>query len=837
VDALILRLAMRFGLVGVAWVVVGAVGVRAGGPSSLRDYIARVLKWNPASNGPLMALDVDQTYRLNDAPDQLSSYHVKKVKVGDITVLAADQTLVFEDSDLPGPYDSLSNEEKIKFLLATLSPGEIQKLNGAGICADDLRGEPRAALLSLLPKPLRFFSGTVSGINATESTGGPEVLPSNLLPKVRLQLHKGLHIGSHAMSTGPSSRSYNVSSSLSYRGPIGTPIAFSAGSLLPFPMAGSASGRVEPTAEKKSALAWTDARLAGNIALLPKTTIDEAIDRIRAQTGIEIYAEAGVAPVQLFAFGTSAKAADVLRGIVVLVGGALRQVGPAYVLAPNMEGQGAKEARLQARRYLEGLQIRERRKEWNEAVERSGILQKLSFSRQDAFGAVPLPSAAFATDSRLPDSDWISLDKLPPQIRAFVETQSIPETNSEQKPIESLRDKVRLSTTIGYRFVLPDGRTLEYKEFDSTVVPTRTPTSNGNKLPLDFSKLLPGSAVGIRGNDAAVVAEQCAKLKEFHVPEIWLRSTSSEAIKAAIDSGLKVDLVVNPWRILPGESYDELDRDIMALTGASLEKIPAAKISSMSRQTRIFGDSFSPADPGISNHLNRILELIPRKGLNRIIVEDREPDGYEAPSPGGQTMGIVMTADGPVLPGLPESAPGIIDFGYTARLRVAFLRKYRMDPVDLLRDNYVPLLPPAPYFEARPMFNWESYSFPPSPLQDRFPAQRWAEFRHELFKTIEAKLDAELAKFQIPVLANQPKGLDFASAGFISFVETAANIKPEDKHYVRCITVNPLTAEDAEGHFNYTMIPGYLGVICFDLSEVPPSRFNVYLRYLVHAGN
>jgi len=570
-------------------------------PINLRTYVAKVLRWHPAASGTLVGIDLDKTYPDDGAAKNLSAYERKIVKLGNLSVLVPDRMVVFDDEDLPSPYDLLSDDEKIDFLLATLGPAELRKLNGDGLRADDLRDEQHAAFLSMLPKPFKYQEGTVSGIQGTE-TGEDIRLPDDKLGQIRLQLHRGVLVSFGMKLEQNNGRSSQLISSLQYRGHDGDQIAILAGesgiesSALP--------GRIVKSVERKSEIDWTQHALAAEFQLRPKTTVGETVAAIRTRTGLEIYADRRIRSFELDAIGTRCRVGDLLRGMTLAVGGAIRKVGPVYVLTPQLEGQKAKETRLATRKYLENRQIHGRVSAWQAEVERRGLLKQLAFGPVDSFDGPSIPKNLYAESENPEPEHWVALTQLPGAIASAIkdsEAEPQPPTPGVLDP--AMKGKVSVTFCAGFRFVLPDGRPLGYKLINQephTVEAKPDPAVDDSAK--DFRQLKFSSVVAFRSDDPATVQQLCESAKKFHIPEIWLDSRSQEAVATAVRSGLTVDLVIRPWRVLPGESCADPDRTVMGSVGSKLNEVPETRIQPLNFRTVTYFDSFSPEDAGLSAH-------------------------------------------------------------------------------------------------------------------------------------------------------------------------------------------------------------------------------------------
>ncbi len=99
---------------------------------------------------------------------------------------------------------------------------------------------------------------------------------------------------------------------------------------------------------KSSGLSLTSARFQQSVSLTGVKTVEELTARIAAKTHTELYADPHYASLLLTVIGPTheAPAADLLRALALTVAGTYRQVGPAFVLTDDLEGVGTRRKRL-----------------------------------------------------------------------------------------------------------------------------------------------------------------------------------------------------------------------------------------------------------------------------------------------------------------------------------------------------------------------------------------------------------------------------------------------------------------------------------------------------------
>ena len=105
---------------------------------------------------------------------------------------------------------------------------------------------------------------------------------------------------------------------------------------------------VVPNTPKSSDLLLSDAKFQQTVSLTGANTVAEMIARIAAKTHTELYADPHYAsrPLTVTGPASEAPAGDVLRALALAVAGTYRQVGPAFVLTDDLQGVGTRRKRL-----------------------------------------------------------------------------------------------------------------------------------------------------------------------------------------------------------------------------------------------------------------------------------------------------------------------------------------------------------------------------------------------------------------------------------------------------------------------------------------------------------
>jgi len=836
-----------------------------GDPVSLAKFIDS-LHWDAAKSGPMMVVDPEGVFADSDKPS-LADYKRKIVKTGNLSAIVPTWSIALGDDDIPNAYDALDDSDKLTFLIATLRPGELKALFTEGLCARDVSGQQRAAILSMLPKNFSYHEGEMEGGHRSSSSLEAKTVPDDQRDRVRLQIHKLLAITYGPTSNGKNGTSTRQLSTLNYRGPKGTQIVRME-NLMGF-KGPKFPGRVVDNLEKKTDLSWRDPRLAKPINLIPNTTIGDAVDAIHNLSGLELYADYRIADRKLATFGATCTAGDLLHGIAWALSGTIRKVGPAYVLTANIEGKASREARLTAIDAEGQIAIRSNVVAWRQTATNLDVYRSMPLSADDSFGVGSEATSLMPPpDSKFMDG-WIATSELPQSLQSAVASAvsddkenddrvaaaraKHPELNQARaqreswNPIEGLSGKVKLSYTYGYRLVLPDGRPFEYHSFGINNPPRVTMNGPERKdpFPIDAKELNPGGGIAIKSDDARTVASMCAQLKQFGVQEVWIETSSPTAIKSAADSGLRVDLVIRPWRLLKGESCLDPDRNVLGQTGGKLAAIPGARFDPLSQRVSSIGDLISPSDPGLPAHWSRLANLAATKGVTRVVLMDTKYAGYRADSQARFSGGAIFGNGGRIEPGLPNIAPVLFEFGFATAQRLEFLRSHRIDPVDITLPQPSGGGPIDPYFDS-PMFMtpfdnvYPGVTFPyPSGDSNRIQKaeEDWHAYLNDLFLKGFATLGQGLSQ---AVNSTTMEGFDVDIPGPMKgtlhpTAPFAADGKPDWKNAAATFQIlSPLNVEDDQGHIDYHLVfaPFKGKPFCYDLTDISPDRVHAYLSFL-----
>ncbi len=451
---------------------------------------------------------------------------------------------------------------------------------------------------------------------------------------------------------------------------------------------------------KSSGLLLSDAKFQPPVSLTGMKTVADLVARIAAKTQTELYADPHYASRALTFIGPTpeAPAADVLRALALAVAGTYRQVGPAYVLTDDLEGVGTRRRRLF--NLLHGAFYKSRILV-NTASDtliknRAGKSPSLS-----AFGdplAVIPSQASLLSDNYEFDQYRVPYAKLNAaqqnrvhQIAAAYEAKQAGEAtqSSDEPPQEpDLTQEVRMFPNYTLQLLLPgvnkpvetdirgaasnlflhlnevnNSRDIEEEKAALARLPPAPP------LPPLLHSRARRAVIGHPKTPAAVDA-LVAAMQKVGLNELWLNVFSegkshiaakgtdilTEALKQTQGTGIAVyaDLSLLSWGYTPPK--DTWDLDILGQNSHFLIGYDAEGLFYPAVPPPV---SASPVSDTVKKTLiDTVRGLASRSGLAGFIWEDAVQ---------GKGLGYPLAED----------------LGYTSAMRLAFLRAFHADPVDI----------------------------------------------------------------------------------------------------------------------------------------------------------
>jgi hypothetical protein len=610
-------------------------------------------------------------------------------------------------------YDGMPPQDAMKFLAASLTPGQWQQLKGdQGLGLSDMVSETQSGLfMAVLPRKLQVAPQTPVGTGAAQSSETRDLTAS--LPQVRLRLRRRL--GLMVQATGSPTFMFAEASRTAGQGTryrlVSDEYFSPKTSLYGVPVKAEVANIPKP-----GELDLDSAALHVAVPLAGVQTVGALLSHVGKLSGLELYADRRWEGRALTILGTppSAPAADVLRSLAFCLTGAYRRVGPAFVLTDDVSGVGSRRALLS---------------EFEATA--SAMRQQALYAAGDA-----LTGAEALTDLPLaPDSMTYSANQKKEAERAYAHigfstvNQTLDQLTPEQRaavaatPPFTGSDRITYTPDLAGKMIVSEDPALEllvptvngpvdpslylnlYTLFqpspstpDAPNAPTTSsPASPGGtpSVPLaTLIKPIQGRAVLASPKTAAEVQDLVVAMKKLGLNQFWMpvappsqapNSTPpspappdsfallSQALQATKGTGIAVytvvDLLVRP-RGLPA---DAADLNLLGQTSTQAQAALAQRealagpspYTPVSRPPVINGVAVSPFSAAVGKELLALTHtLVTMPGVAGLVWRATVTPGYDE----GEGT---------------ETERDFLSLGYTPSARLAFLRKEHVDPVDL----------------------------------------------------------------------------------------------------------------------------------------------------------
>lgn len=599
------------------------------------------------------------------------------LKAGGLSVSAPDRmTLIDESFARPAKFfDGIDRPSRVLYLLTLLKERDWAKITSTGISANDLSGEARAVMESILPHPFRWSEWKLG------SRTGTGALDESQRDRVRLKLVRGL---SFLVNLAGQPKSFTVVSTSGQPTPE-SELRFEDDGANPF---GIQPMKVVPNRPKESELDYKDPSLDKPVDLPSSATLEELVDRASHATGIEVHCDFRVGSRRIACTGASCRAGDLLEGLALCVTGTYRRVGPAYELASDLEGIGARKVKFAIWEAEAIGEIQKRARDWRFDVGQSGHLAQIAFPAGCPFAPNAAMQAALSRSDRALSADMIPTADMTPWVRDFLQQVNV---NRPDRPIETSR--AGLQAELDCVFVLPDGREVGPEPWlqSPAAYAMAQPAPDRVKVaspPYSMSTLCSDASARsavIQAPNAASARWQVDMLHRFGFREAWIEATRPEAVSAAADQaakdGLRLRLLVRPWALPDDFRADDEDVTILGDRGDQLA-LRERQLDSWPAFCQEVGEPLEQPYRMISpeSDLNYsrwaiVARLARTPGLYGLVLEGVEPFGYE----GRRTDSWHSYLEKP----LGEMS----DFGYSPKQRLEFLRAHSLDPIDTVGDR------------------------------------------------------------------------------------------------------------------------------------------------------
>jgi len=558
-----------------------------------------------------------------------------------------------------------------------------------------------------------------------------------------------------------------------------------------------------PNVPKQGQLDFSAPAFAALLPLGGLKTVGDLVYRIGNAAHTELYADPRLGDKTLSLRGTAAApAADLLRALAFCVTGTYRQVGPAYVLTDDIVGVGTRR-QIWAEFEHEADDLRRR------PVEEAGnsIYTHHSARALSWFG----DPAAYSPDEEKAQEFPIignGQDLLPTLERPFAKltpaqqdiiSRSVEEHNQQYKQQQATTDgTMRISPGLRVQLIVPQIITpidmgINGSSLDQSFL-WRTPREVSDAREAEFSakqakkhpefeqklpppapaadvfaalRTSPRRAVLVHPRTIKQVDVDIAAMQTLGLNELWLDVFSegtahigrtngttggsdilTEALAKTKGTGIRIfpTLSLLFW----GQSPPAQDTDLNILGETSAQaaarwqqrKASLPEGQGMSEEYTTGGiipdwdgTAVSPLAPDVRQSLLPLVrELAARPGIAGLVWRDTDVPGYDP------------------LPGVQESSP--LALGYHQVMRLAFLRKFHADPVDII--------PPGAYTKANtdlPNFSMEYYTLAHGNQQ---LSAEWQDFRRDqnvgLLRTLYQSANSLPAKHTLVLIKQRRRG-------------------------------------------------------------------------------
>lgn len=603
--------------------------------------------------------------------DVLPIFRRQQKKFGAVTAVAPVEMVVLNPN--PGPPDwtaNLGRRELTERLMASLTGAQWRQIGtSAGLGAGAMTGEQRALWERILPDPMVVDRTKTRYAYRERNPAKTIALTAQQRADVRLKIEVETSVDAKRTKDSgyfpvvfDQNRSGGDKEFLALAGDeqyAGTPDKY-----------GQMLSQKVPNVLKRGQL--DVATLTAAVSLTGTPTVGELVKRIGRAGRIELYADARIAKLSVWTRGESAPGGDILRALCLCVCGAVRQVGPAYVLTSDVAGIAPRRAIvddwiIDATRAARQEDIRRREK-----MAVSDRMAQLSFADGDPLA---LPSdvrrdvEAYQRQGKpgayAPRALDVPLSRLPPAQQTFIQNAAdkLAKVGGGRFAVDVSQVKLSLDTWL--TLVIPglgdvrDGPLVALTDLTPRPKPEKPANAPGPTPPVTLLVRVETQAYALRAVRAAV---------KNHLAALWLETKDETIVKAAVAAAKKSKLPVGAVvRLLrPLGKSDPRPPDINALGETAAQYAKRRGIAGG-------GDYLAPDAPGVRETLTETLASLSRiPGLAAIILRDAAPPGWRdwPDRPGGNPE--------------PRADGAGAETGWNLAARLAFLRETGTDPLDIV---------------------------------------------------------------------------------------------------------------------------------------------------------
>jgi hypothetical protein len=756
-------------------------GVKHDGISSFFQTLDIVTRsWTTQTTGALLVVDTEAVANLHDhgngtnevnqtIPTSLKltaqAFGMQLASYGNVTTIAPSEMTVFNPK--PGPPDlfqDLNRADRLRLFLMSLSDEQWHRFAETdGLGMEDCSEQQLPFFLSLLPNPFHVAMMTAEengayheDHNASHTLSAAERsqvrlrinLVSNILP-IPSSLGSGILIrgGSVLHSTGD-----RFSCVLSLQN---DPISSTYG----VPLRATVSNQPKetdldlngkalsiPVSMKESTLVKNDRSLE---------TVGDIVHRIGIACHMELYVDHRIALLPVYTRGKSASAGDLLRSLCLDVCGTFRRVGSAFVLTDDINGIGSRRAVLE---------------DWlNDA--KMAQEEAMITLRTQSLSQAPWSLISFASDDPLADDELtaqkviysyghsfsggyhISLNDVSGKERIAL-SQYIDRGVKQGQDVD--RTAVNLDINLRLTYIVPhvgelndlDPNSTSLAEFVQGASPEIPKSASRQPQLLKFEQHI----AFIAPKDSGAVDTLARKAHSLGITQVWILASTvnsakilGTAAKTCKTFGLPCYVVVSILRCPSGSANTDLNICLQSSSAYRAERLhvpigqePGWMQDLMTNTGE--SDWYPPDSSTIANREVFIQDLMSIPDVTGIVFRDTAAPGY-LNSSDAASASLTTIPNNSI-----TTRHSAIEMGYTQDLRLGFLRKYGIDPIDLA---------PSPINRS---VDLSLPLFPP----DRDRQEKWADFRRRVDSKAMSEIysSARVSDPQLPIFICEQSGLD-----------------------------------------------------------------------------
>ncbi len=785
------------------------------GPKTLAAALAQV-NWDAAQRGALLVVNPQgvslPTQPSSDDPsvsgaDQpllpipeltargydiraLADYFAQKfVREGEVTVVAPQMMTVFNTH--PGPpniYAGLRRYEAMTLLEGTLTQDQWKKIGSKeGLGSDGMTEDQRQSYQAILPDPFIVDWTTTQYIKRKSDPAKTFHLTEAQRTQVRLRIVLETHADANLLnprdSGSPAEGRYTTFPVLfdanrddgpkEFLDLVGDP------EYSPHPdgygqqLSADVPNRLKPGQLNLDAPGF--ARTVSLESVHGKLTIADLLQRIGTAAHQELYADPRIGRLSVWTRGASARCSDVLKSLCLGCTSTFRQVGPAYLLTDDVAGIGVRRAVIDDWKDDADAQLENLKEIAYKRMREIHPEKYLTWADDEPLKLSPDIFKQVTTSTEQGKYQDVALTALTPEQQQFIKDAASKLAQQDKGQYAVSPDHLSLDVSMWQSFVIPG-----LGEAVMTPVggilnndPAEIKADENAPLVLPPNRIL---YLAPANPKEAIQAIQEAQKRGFTA--LWVQIPTDgnlTSLTAAIKASQKVQLPVYAVMHLLSQPPGTPDSAINIL-GEPL----SAYVNS--RPPKYYEGDLLPKeplldwapldDPGLFQHLQtKLLTLAKTPGLAGLVLRDTAAPGFDTLEP--EYSGRLSKGAG-------------AEVDYAPDIRLAFLRRYGADPIDIVPYNN--------YGQNNDLGLFRD---------DDDLAKQWRDFRYEANVALLTRLYASIRHVRpaLPVLLqaqtrsaswpedwswygtwDKPKVLPHLSGGLTPGQSAAASVRSQSTH-------------------------------------------------------